>query len=84
MQLITFGPLLAKWMPLSCYSANKEHISQLNFQVIVSIVVTLLGNQAPKVFLRRALYGSLFARNDEAVKRLSECMLELAKLTACV
>ena len=38
MQLITFGPFIALWISLSSYSANEEHVSQVNFQVVMSIV----------------------------------------------
>ena len=38
-QLITFRPFIAIWTSLSSYSANEEHVSQVNFQVVTSIVV---------------------------------------------
>ena len=39
MQLITFGPFIANRISLSSYSANEENVSQVNFQVVISIVV---------------------------------------------
>ena len=38
-QLITFGPGIFIWMSLSSYSTNEVHVSQVNFQVIISIFV---------------------------------------------
>lgn len=39
MQLVTGGPLIGNWISLSCYSANEEHISQVDLQIVFRIVV---------------------------------------------
>ena len=38
-QLVTCGPFITQWMSLSSYSTNEEHVSQINLQIVVSIIV---------------------------------------------